>query len=569
MDPGRTGARASALLLVAALAAGQPSAQRPQSSGAIRTAVTLVPVDVRVLDRDGRPVTDLEAGDFSILEDGVPQALVHFSRESLTPARMASVTSPPLRRVAGLDPATRPQHRTFLLILGRGRLQDVSNGFDGLSDLVERRLLPQDYVAVVAYNRATDFTTDHGLIRRVLRELRVAQNGIESQLKHHFSGLQLAYGSPAIPPHIQSSIDGAFARAEIRTRALPPTRVPEWSGIEEDIRDARADVDPSERGDESLKALSEMKGAYEDLLNIYMGVEYLRFVEGEKHIVFLTEQGLSGLARSENSNSLAALAADARVAVHTIQTGGIPTSWAQIGGARVFMARSWPQTWAMLDARALAEMTGGTASFYRYAADAVATIDRLTRFQYVLGYTPADTEWDGKYRRIEIRVNRPGARLLHRRGYFARQELVPVDRQQFLTYNRVLAAAAWSDEIDDIPVRAEAGASEDGRSLRVDLIIEPSSVAFHTEHGRHVATLDIAVFAGGRALDRPVEIWEKRQLVFDAPEYAGLEAQKIRFTTWLTLPAAAERVKAVVYQYEADRVGSAVRKIVNPERDEP
>jgi VWFA-related protein len=565
MKPAQAAAHALTVGLLVAWSA-TPAAQRPQSPGAIRTAVTLVPVDVRVLDRDGRPVTNLEAGDFAILEDGVPQKLAHFSAETLAPSRPVFLTFPPLRRAAGLDPAARPRHRTFLLVLGRGRLQDVSKGFDALTELVEERLMPQDYVALVAYNRATDFTADHQQVRRVLAELRDSQARIEAQLKHHFSGLQLAYGSPEIPAHIQASIDRAFARADVRPRALPPTRIPDSSGVDDDIRDARMDVDPAERGDDSLRALAEMKGAYEDLLNLYMGVEYLRYVEGEKHIVFVTEQGLSGLARSENTNSLAALAADARVAVHTIQTGGMPTSWVKgAGGHVMFQARTWPQTWAMLDARAVAEITGGTASFYRYATDAIATIDRMTRFQYVLGYSPANTDWNGKYRRIDIRVNRRGLTVLHRRGYFARQELVPFDRRQFLTFSRVMAAAAHWDVVDDIPVAVTTAVVDGGRAARVEVAIDPSSVSFREQDGRYHATLDLAVFASRRGPDQPDEAWAKLELALDARQYAELKSQKIRHTMRVPLSAGAERVKAVVYQYDADRVGSAVGKIARRE----
>ncbi|MEX2662867.1 MAG: hypothetical protein WD227_13130 [Vicinamibacterales bacterium] len=44
-----------------------------------RGRVALVPVDVRVLDRQGRPVADLRQADFTILEDGVPQTIGHFA----------------------------------------------------------------------------------------------------------------------------------------------------------------------------------------------------------------------------------------------------------------------------------------------------------------------------------------------------------------------------------------------------------------------------------------------------------------------------------------------------------
>ena len=44
----------------------------------------MVPVDVRAFDRNGKPVTNLTPEDFTILEDGVPQTIAHFSMQAFT-----------------------------------------------------------------------------------------------------------------------------------------------------------------------------------------------------------------------------------------------------------------------------------------------------------------------------------------------------------------------------------------------------------------------------------------------------------------------------------------------------
>ena len=60
----------------------------------------------------------------------------------------------------------------------------------------------------------------------------------------------------------------------------------------------------------------------QDMGNLYTGIEYLRYLEGEKHILFVTEQGFY-TPRLEADASLAARANHARVVIDTIQTGGI------------------------------------------------------------------------------------------------------------------------------------------------------------------------------------------------------------------------------------------------------
>lgn len=70
----------------------------------------------------------------------------------------------------------------------------------------------------------------------------------------------------------------------------------------------------------------------------------------------------------------------------------------------------------------LAEETGGRA-FFPYRVDNLAQsfldIGDELRSQYSLAYVPANKSADGKFRRIQIRVNRKGLIVRSRKGYFA------------------------------------------------------------------------------------------------------------------------------------------------------
>ena len=59
----------------------------------IHVAVHEVPVDVVVMDRHGNPVLDLTRKNFTVLEDGVPQKIVHFSINSHAAAERPADTS--------------------------------------------------------------------------------------------------------------------------------------------------------------------------------------------------------------------------------------------------------------------------------------------------------------------------------------------------------------------------------------------------------------------------------------------------------------------------------------------
>jgi len=87
-----------------------------------RPSVTVVPVDVRVFDKDGREVSDLRREDFTILEDGKPQELTLFSHGSAAQGGSHTVSNEP----RSTDPAVpSASSRTFLIVLGRGKSATV------------------------------------------------------------------------------------------------------------------------------------------------------------------------------------------------------------------------------------------------------------------------------------------------------------------------------------------------------------------------------------------------------------------------------------------------------------
>ena len=72
--------------------------------------------------------------------------------------------------------------------------------------------------------------------------------------------------------------------------------------------------------------------------------------------------------------------------------------------------------------RALAELTGGLAFFPTVIKDLDATYEKIAaeiRGQFTLGYVSSNTKLDGSWRKVDIRVKRPGVKVRARQGYFA------------------------------------------------------------------------------------------------------------------------------------------------------
>ncbi|MEX2273530.1 MAG: VWA domain-containing protein [Vicinamibacterales bacterium] len=557
-----------AVLAAAAAAAGQ----QPQVPGAFRSRITLVPIDVRVLDRKGHPVTDLTREEFRIFEDGRPQEIGTFEHVAFTPAALPPETAdarPALRRAVGPDLAA-PSGRVFLFVLGRGRLQHPTRILDALMDFVETRLLPQDHAAVIAYNRATDFTRDHRRLKTVIEAFRQKHERIEARMTARQSGLVASFGNKAVPPELQADVDAIFkSPGAPGFREMPPGRATDAARIEQDIRDVGNLLRPvgvsmpvaglaPDTPDELASLDAYMEGnvkTLQDLGGLLAGIEYLRYLDGEKHLVYVSEFGLQ-LPRGDYDESIATIASDARVVVDVIHTGGVTSTF-----VRGLPRANWRHTWSLAGLRTLAERTGGRAALFKRGHEALADIDRASRSQYVVGYYPDRSEQDGRYRRITVNVTRPGLTVLYRNGYYARQQLVPIDRRQFMAHNRIIAAGSYPGPIGDIGVKVDAAFDRATRDVQIRLAIEPDTLRVVQQDGVHLIELDVAVYSGDQREGLVSQLWQRIDLRLTAEELASALAHDIRYTLTFRSERVPAHVKVVVYDHAADLTGTAAATV--------
>ena len=574
----------------------------PQNQPTFRALTSLVPLDVRVLDRNGRPILGLTAADFTILENNTPQKIGHFSAIALaTTAAVDGATT--VRRTlppenAPLAPQTR---RLFLIALGRGFLQHPSRGLDGAMNFVRERLLPQDQVAVMAYNRATDFTTNRDQLVQVLDRFKLRHEAIEAKLRQHFGSWSAIYRGTGIPAEIQADIDAIFNDpATPGVRTLPEGRVTDAARIASDDRRTtdmlqRAEIlrervagaaalgQPVSPFDKLAIEEADLAGVtleeyiasnrqtMQDLGRLYAGIDYLRYIDGEKHLVFVTERGLT-LPRLEDDLSVAAAANNARVAIDIIQTGGMaPTMKPSSRNAAdslliVDVTKGEPlqQRFVISSLKQIAELTGGQASVYEYADKGLERIATATSSGYLLGYYPSNPALDGKYRRITVKVNRPGATVLYRHGYFAEPARAPLDRRRSLTYNRIASAVNYPRDIGDLELSlktSEVKGSGRVPDFVVDVTIGIANVGLTLEDGRHKGGLDIAVFCQNANGDGVGDLWQKMDLNLSEATYQRMLREGLPYSGRVTVTGIVKHVKIVVYDYATDRVGTIMRHV--------
>ncbi len=593
-------------------------AQTQSPPGTIRVQVVLIPVNVRVTDKNGKPVLNLKKDDFILREDGVLQEIKHFSLQTFSALKPLPENKLPPNRipaVVNLEPQTG---RTFLVLLGRGKIQTPLKGIDAVIQFVRDELLPQDQVAVMAYNRATRFTTHHGLIVDLLERYKKSNGLIEEELHVRESGLAAIYGDKSIPKAIQSQIDAIFqGPEELGAREIPPGQVMNSGRVStnfqqtldikqrEEIRKALGEKAISPLEEVEANAVSDLRlddfvrasdTTTQDLQNIFTAIEYLRYMPGEKHLLLVTPRGLFlpgyiGDPRDVNENDMARVANDARVSIDAVQTGGIhmedlfgppPPPRPNIAGGGLTTPPTKPPveptayTFAVMGLQSLAQLTGGQAFYYQNLPKAFSSINETTRSEYLLGYYPKDTHWDGRYRRITVSVNRPGLHVYNRGGYYADQTLVPYNREAFLSYSRIAAAGQYASEVKDLHFTVAAN-EEVGSRIRVNpryddnaavntrihvsLWIDPAEVTFHEVNDRYQGKVYITFFYGDQRGRYLGDYWDAREMNLKPETYQKVMKDGIPYDLRIPRAAPNETLKVVLYDYGSDRIGSLTTKV--------
>ena len=519
------------LLFVAGFPATHAMPQAPVASSAA-ASLGLVPVSVHVLDRTGKPVTDLKQTDFTVLEDGVPQQIRSFTVRTLSADPSAIVPGPVLRTGMTWSPQRR---RLFVFVLGLGRLEEASGYISGLLAFVKTRLLPQDQVALFAYNRALPFTTDHQTIAAALERFKKSHEDVDYALSQQLgeTGMAPLYGSRAIPKKLQTRIDEMI---------LGPGAKPAV-GVSAEV------IDPGAFAGLSLDDfMTSSATTLQDQGNLMAVAEYLRRYEGDKHVLFVTENGFVWPSDA-NDQALASIANDARASIHVFRTGGVLSTEAgrELLGTLV-QARS------LRSLRAISDLTGGLAAIDEKGQAALDRFDDATRTGYVLGYQSSNAAWAGGYRNIVVRVNRPDATVLFRHGYYRDQDIGAFGRRAFVANDRLSQAGNFRRSVNDLKVKASA-TQRGGTTLVVEGKIDLSKITLATVDGSRVGLLNVAIFGFDNAANPMGVTVQELPLKINEADYARAMKDGFQYSVQCPIIRGAQNIRFVVYDFGSDLIG--------------
>jgi VWFA-related protein len=410
-----------------------PSRARAGSQERTKPLVQDVTVSVKLIQayvstKDGKPVTDLEAADFEVTDNGQVVPVTHFEKHVVGGeiAAPATAKAPRLNRKFFL-------FFDFAFIDQRAALRAREAGLH----FIDTELKPGDEVGLMSFSSSRGLTiheylsTDHAKIRRIVDGF-----GLRSTVGRAESLTNFIYAD-----ELKHMLDLDPTAASAQSVSTPASRDSFFEGQAQLQTGGRIDDGRRQSYIDQARWFAEMFGEL---------ARALRYVPGWKNIILFS----GGIARN-------LIYGNRNIAVPTIDAGN-PEATAESmrqyddaqsdsGVRTVFTAAlkdlktanspiyaidcSRPQGEVDIDNPVAASMTSrdllGKDSLVQLANEtggkyfsnsmdyrnALASIQDITSAFYVLGYSiPA--RWDGAFHKIKVKVKRPGCKVSSQNGYY-------------------------------------------------------------------------------------------------------------------------------------------------------
>jgi hypothetical protein len=223
--------------------------------------------------------------------------------------------------------------------------------------------------------------------------------------------------------------------------------------------------------------------------------------------------------------------------------------------------------------RVLGDQTGGFAAVD--TNDLAGAFERVvadTSTYYLLGYNSTNPKQDGKFRKIEVRVNRSGARVRARAGYSAAPpkriesrilteaiEPSPALREAF---NSPLPVAGLPLRVFAVPFRGERAGS-----VLVGVEIDAKEFKFAQKDGLFVDTLEVAIVALDDKVKFKAGDRHRIDLRLKPSTHAAVMAHGLRLLFRLTLPPGRFQLRAAANESGSSAVGSVFYDLDVPDFD--
>ncbi|HUE51037.1 MAG TPA: VWA domain-containing protein [Terriglobales bacterium] len=512
------------------------ASQETPSTYTFKSETELVLVNVTVRDKSGNPVRDLKQEDFTVLEDNKPQQVSSFDLENTDAILPTAVSEAPLlgkalSRTAHVSSgAPQPMaaselkdRRLIILFFDLSSMQpdEIDRATTSGENYVDKQMVPADLVAVICLGSSLtvnqDFTSDKNAIKKTLQKINLG------------GGQGFEEGSTG------------------STEGTPDT------GGSFTADDTEYNIFNTDRRLEALRSVADR----------------LSHVDEKKSLIYFS----SGMDRTgiENQSELHAAinaAVRANLSIYTMDIRGlqaiVPGGEAQNASLRGTSPYSGQASLNALNSNfttqetlvTLAGDTGGRAFLDSNDFSRVFTgVQQDTSVYYLLGYYSNNSARDGRFRKITVRVNRPGVKIDFRRGYYA-----PADFQHSTKEDRELQLdqeLASDLPSTDLPVYLSAAyfRMSDGRFyVPVSVVVPGSQIPFTRSNEQDRATLDVLGVVTSPD-KRPIgQIRETVKLSLNTTELVG--RKNVQYDNGFVLPSGKYHLKFVIRENQTGRLGS-------------
>ena len=466
--------RTARIVLCALIAAGAgASAQQPaqpERPARYETATSAVVVDVVARDRKG-PVTDLTQADFEVYEDGTLQQIATFERRA--PDALATAVQG-VPSVSGAGNAASGPPVVVALAWDRLSPEARALAYKAAQSFISQRQ-PSELVGVFITDQALrvveGYTTDPAKLKTAVD--RVAGTATTQTAREGNTMRDNRKPHPSIPV----TAGAEFGATQTPAAQLPPMQAgqPADPAIAAELA-MQQTLDRMDRSYRDLQSNIEGQASMNALLAL---VDSLGTIPGRKTVVYFCEGLTVAPAVEAKFRSVIATANRKNVSIYALDAAGLRAHSAQretaselgslasstVTGLERDDSKKWSEDLERneellkQDPSAslgiLTDQTGGILIQNTNALDrGIGQINDDRRNYYALTYVPTNSAMDGTYRKIEVKVKRPGVTLRTRPGYLAvpANEAAPV-----LTFEApALAAIAASPRPTAFPVQARA-----------------------------------------------------------------------------------------------------------------
>jgi VWFA-related protein len=455
-------------LVIGAAGISGARAQAPrdsQGSPAVtfQVEVDYVDVDVVVTDEQGNFVRGLARDDFKVFEDGKPVKLDTFSTVEIPMQRFDATRFGGRAAVEDVRSNRSELEGRFYVIV----LDDIGTAplrsqyvIKAAREFVEKHFAENDTAAVVYTSakreRSQEFTSDRALLVAAIDKFQGVKlrSSVMDRLDGYYQELALASslrndsGEPLDPTSDAARKQSTFSKGEGY-----PNRTYDQNDLE--------------RGQRALGVLGQLKSYAEFLANVRgrrkAMVLFSEGIDYPVHDIFAAQDATNVLRATEDA---IAAAARANVNIFTVDPRGLvglTSEYIELNrsnselfniGARDPRYGLQPQTALLAEMRqtqdslrTLAEETGGFAAIDTNAfASSFDRIVQANSLYYMLGYDPPNHPQDGKFHRIEVRVDRPGLRIQARKGYASPRARTVTSRERERAERERIARTKGADQ---------------------------------------------------------------------------------------------------------------------------